>query len=164
MPVTYPENSFKNILKIIDAAFEKEIPVILIQHTSHSPDSPNFRKDTYNWEIHEEILQKPYNLIVEKHLPGSFTGTPLEKWLRNNEIEMVTISGYMSQMCCDTTARQAMHRGFGVEFISDATGTLDISNYAGKIKASELHKSVLITQAMRFSKVLSTKDWIKSLK
>lgn len=33
----------------------------------------------------------------------------------------------MTQMCCDTTARQAMHRGLNVEFLSDATGTFDIS-------------------------------------
>jgi hypothetical protein len=53
--------------------------------------------------------------------------------------------------------------GYSVEFLSDATGTLDISNYAGKVTAEELHRSILVTQAMRFSKVLSTDDWIKSL-
>ena len=66
-------------------------------------------------------------------------------------------------MCCDTTARQGLHLGFAVEFLSDATGTLDISNYAGKIGAEELHNAILITQAMRFSKVLSTEEWIKAL-
>ena len=41
----------------------------------------------------------------------------------------------MTQMCCDTTARQAYHLGFGVEFLSDATGTLAISNAAGAVTA-----------------------------
>jgi nicotinamidase-related amidase len=66
-------------------------------------------------------------------------------------------------MCCDTTSRQAVHLGFSVEFLSDATGTLDISNYAGSVKAEELHKAVLVTQAMRFSKVISTDEWIKTV-
>jgi len=69
----------------------------------------------------------------------------------------------MTQMCCDTTARQAFHLGFAVEFLSDATGTLDFSNQAGSISAEELHKATLITQAMRFSRVMSTQDWLKSL-
>jgi len=69
----------------------------------------------------------------------------------------------MTQMCCDTTARQAFHLGFAVEFLSDATGTLDFSNQAGSITAEELHKAILITQAMRFSRVMSTQDWLKGL-
>jgi hypothetical protein len=36
----------------------------------------------------------------------------------------------MTQMCCDTTARQAVHRGYAVNFLSDATGTLAVSNAA----------------------------------
>jgi len=70
----------------------------------------------------------------------------------------------MTQMCCDTTARQALHLGFSVEFLSDATGTLDIENYAGKITAADLHKAILITQAMRFSKVMTTDEWIREIK
>lgn len=69
----------------------------------------------------------------------------------------------MTQMCCDTTARQAMHLGFNVEFLSDATGTLDISNSAGKISAKELHRAILVTQAMKFSKVMSVDEWIKAM-
>ena len=76
----------------------------------------------------------------------------------------MTISGYMCQMCCDTTARQAFHRGFKVEFLSDATGTLNVSNYAGKVTGEELHRAILVTQAMRFSEVLNTTDWMARLK
>ena len=39
----------------------------------------------------------------------------------------------MTHMCCDTTARQAVHRGLTVEFLRDATGTLDLSNEAGDV-------------------------------
>ena len=66
-------------------------------------------------------------------------------------------------MCCDTTARQAFHRGFKVEFLSDATGTLSVSNYAGTISDEELHRAILVTQAMRFSKVLTTAEWVEGL-
>lgn len=67
-------------------------------------------------------------------------------------------------MCCDTTARQAFHLGFGVEFLSDATGTLAVSNAAGSVTAEELHRAILVTQAMRFSKVMTVGQWLADLK
>jgi len=79
------------------------------------------------------------------------------------EIDTVTIAGFMSQMCCDTTARQAMHMGYSVEFLSDATGTIQLSNSAGTISAEDLHKTILIIQASRFSKVLTLDEWISKL-
>ena len=56
-----------------------------------------------------------------------------------------------------------MHLGFNVEFLEDATGTLNVSNYAGEISAEKLHKAILVTQAMRFSKVIHIEDWIKKI-
>jgi nicotinamidase-related amidase len=69
----------------------------------------------------------------------------------------------MTQMCCDTTARQAFHLGFNVEFLSDATGTLAIKNNAGSVTDEELHRAILVTQAMRFSKIMKTSDWMMGL-
>jgi nicotinamidase-related amidase len=163
LPVTYPNGSLRNIVKIMDEAYKNHMPVALIQHTAPQADSKTFVKGTKEWEIHEEILKQNYDTVIEKHLPDSFSGTKLEKWLRKRDIDTVTICGYMTQMCCDTTARQAMHLGFNVEFLSDATGTLQISNYAGTVSAEELHKAILVTQAMRFSKVMSSDEWIKSI-
>lgn len=160
LPVTYPEGSLDNIIKAIKAARASGIPVIAIQHTAPQPDSKTFRKGTPEWELHPRIVEEGYTQLIEKNLPGSFTGTGLEEWLKGMDIDTLVITGYMTQMCCDTTARQALHRGYSVEFLSDATGTLDISNYAGKVTAEELHRAILVTQAMRFSKVMTTDEWI----
>lgn len=160
LPVTYPDGSLDNIIKAIRAAKASGIPVIAIQHTAPQPDSKTFRKGTTEWELHPRIIEEGYTQLIEKSLPGSFTGTGLEEWLRAMDVDTLVITGYMTQMCCDTTARQALHRGYSVEFLSDATGTLDISNYAGTVTAEELHRAILVTQAMRFSKVMTTDEWI----
>ncbi len=163
LPVTYPAGSLENILKAMDNALTSNVPIILIQHSALQENGETFVKGTSGWEILSEVINRPYDHLVEKTNPGSFTGTNLETWLRERKIDTLTISGYMTQMCCDTTARQAFQRGFGVEFLSDATGTLSVSNYAGNVTGEELHRAILVTQAMRFSKVLSTSDWIKTL-
>ena len=87
----------------------------------------------------------------------------MEQWLRGRGIEIVAIAGYMTQMFCDTTARQALHLGFNVEFLSDGTGTLDFKNEAGAATAEELHRATLVTQQLRFASVLPTAEWVKAL-
>jgi nicotinamidase-related amidase len=161
MPVTYPTESLKNILRAMDHAQKKGIPVAVIRHTSLAGNAGTFKKGTVGWVLHEEIKRRPADILVEKNLPGSFTRTDLETWLKSRGISRVTIAGYMTQMCCDTTARQAFHRGYAVDFLSDATGTLSVTNAAGTITAGDLHKAVLITQQMLFSRVLSTDEWIR---
>ncbi len=161
LPVSYPIGSLDNIIRAIEAANQHDIPVILIQHTAPQKNAKTFVRGSKEWELHEAVLKRKYDCIIEKNLPGSFTGTGLEKFLKDKGVDTLTISGYMSQMCCDTTSRQAAHQGYSVEFLSDGTGTLDISNYAGNVTAEELHRAILVTQAMRFSKVLSTNEWIQ---
>jgi len=160
LPVTHPKGSLNNILSVMDAAQDRHIPVAVIRHSSTAPDAPAFRPGTDGWELLDEIKCRPYDILIEKTLPGSFTGTTLGSWLEGHRITKVTIVGYMTQMCCDTTARQAFHRGYAVQFISDATGTLDITNAAGTVTAEELHRAICVTQAMRFSTVMTTREWL----
>lgn len=164
LPVSYPDGSLGNIVKAMDTARDFNIPVVVIQHRALKGDSPVFRFKSPEWELHPEIAGRPRNILIDKTMPGSFTGTELDIWLKSNKIDTVTISGYMTQMCCDTTARQAYHLGYKVEFLSDATGTLGFSNNAGSVTAEELHRAILVTQAQRFSAVMNTSEWTKEIK
>ena len=163
LPVTHPSNSLRNVLRAMDAARAASIPIAVIQHAALQPDSAVFRRGSREWELLSEVADRHRDALIHKSLPGSFTGTDLESWLRKLKVQTVVISGYMTQMCCDTTARQAMHLGFGVEFLSDATGTLAIANQAGSVTAEELHRAILVTQAMLFSQVMTTQAWIAGL-
>ncbi len=161
LKITYPPESFENIQKVMDHASSKGIPVVVIQHGA-SALGGGFSKGSENWKLHPEIGKRHRDALIEKTLPGSFTGTNLEDWLKIRGIEKVVICGYMTQMCCDTTARQALHLGYKVIFLSDATGTMTVENKAGRIEDKDLHKAALITQAMRFSEVKTAGEWMAS--
>jgi nicotinamidase-related amidase len=162
LPITHPAGHIDRILEVMDAAAGR-IPVVVIRHTFTQPNRPFFQRGTPGWELHPEVAGRPRDVLIEKELPGSFTGTGLEPWLRDRGISTVAIAGYMTHMCCDTTARQAVHRGFNVEFLSDATGTLPLANSAGKVTAEELHRSILCAQQMLLSEVLPSSEWIERL-
>lgn len=162
-PITGRDDSLGQICSVMDASVKVGIPRIVIQHTMPTADLPIFQRGTSAWDLHPDVASRDAELIIEKNLPGSFTNTGLEEWLRKNDVDTLVVSGYMTHMCCDTTARQAVHRGFKVEFLSDATGTLPLDNSAGKVTAEELQRSILCAQQHLLSEVISTRDWLKRI-
>lgn len=161
LKVTYPDpdKSLDNIIKVMDYAKENNMIIIIVQHTAVSGET--FVKNSIEWEVHPKILKKYYDYHIEKTKPSSFYKTNLEEILKKENIEGVVISGYMTQMCCDTTAREAFHKEYLVEFLSDATGTIDVSNKIGTISSEDLHKATLITQSLRFSNVISSDEFMQ---
>lgn len=163
LPVSHPPGSLANILKAMDAAATNQIPVAVIRHAAKAETSPVFRKGSPEWELHPDVEKRHRDTLIDKNWPDSFTDTNLEEWLKGNGINTLTVCGYMTQMCCDTTARRAFHLGYAVEFLSDATGTLSFTNEAGTVTDEELHRAILVTQC-RFSKVMKTDEWISRVR
>lgn len=163
LPVTYPAGHLENILKVMDEAKTKRIPTAVVRHHQPDPDSPIFRLESDGWQLHSEVEKRNRDILVDKQLPGSFTKTELESWLRRIGADTVCITGYMTQMCCDTTARQAFHLGYKVEFLSDATGTLDVENKAGAVTAKQLQDSILVSQQMFISDVIDSTEWLSRI-
>jgi len=116
------------------------MPVAVIQHSATAKDSPTFRKGSEEWKLRQEIELKKRDALIEKSLPGSFTGTGLER----RALDAAAICGYLAQICCVATARQAFHSGFLVVFLSDAAGTLVVHTSARAVSAPDMHRAVMV--------------------
>lgn len=163
LPITYPPHSFEQIKKAIDKAQKADLFVVFVQHTSLKEDAVAFARGSHMWELHDDIKACTPHLLIEKNHASSFVGTDLNYRLRHLGIDTVAIVGYMTQNCCDATARDALQLGFNVEFISDANGTLAFKNDAGEVSAEELHRAFLVAQSFGFSRVLTLNEWISLL-
>lgn len=163
LPITYPTGHLQRILEVMDAAAVAKIPTAVIRHHQPDADSPIFRLNSDTWQLHDEVRRRPNDIVIDKQLPGSFTDTVLEEWLHEVQADAVSIVGYMTHMCCDTTARQAFHRGYKVEFLSDATGTLTVENEAGTAPADQLQNSILVAQQMFISQVIKSAEWLNQI-
>lgn len=162
-PIRHPAGHLEAILETMDAADKARIPTVVVRHHQPDPESPIFRKGSDMWQLHDEVGTRPHDILIDKQLPGSFTNTALDEFLKDAKVDTVCIAGYMTQMCCDTTARQAFHRGYKVEFLKDATGTLDVANDAGSVTAEQLHESILVAQQMFISDVIDKETWLQRL-
>ncbi len=61
--------------------------------------------------------------IIQKNQYDAFWKTDLDLYLRQYGVEQVVVSGVMTHLCCETTARSAFIRGFEVFFLVDGTAT-----------------------------------------
>ncbi len=152
-----------NVAKAIDAAAEAGVKIVVVKQLAPET-SPVFAAGSHGGELHPEVAKRPRDHYVEKKLPSAFTGSDLEEWLRANAIDTLTVVGYMTHNCDLSTIIHAVHMGFAVEFLSDATGSVPYANSAGYASAEEIHRVVTIILQSRFAAVLKTDEWIGHLK
>jgi len=110
-------------------------------------------------ELHREIEVGPGDIILEKPRYGAFHGTDLDLILRGRGIESVIITGICTNVCCETTAREANMRDFKVFFMSDATATFNTP----EASADQIQPVVLATLRAAFAQVEDTETMIRKL-
>ncbi|MGA1821876.1 MAG: isochorismatase family protein [Thermoplasmatota archaeon] len=115
-------------------------PVIFTRHVD-SGEEDNLMGTWWNdsiggerSEIHEGLSDLADDVIVKEHY-SPFRGTDLEDRLRDRSVDSVVISGLMTDLCCETTAREAFMRGFRVYFLADATATNTEGRHLSSLKA-----------------------------
>lgn len=111
----------------------RTLPVVHIVHESRRPNPTTFAPGSPALAIHPAAAPVTGEPIVTKHLPGAFTRTDLETRLRDLGVEQIIVSGFMTQMCCDTTAREAAHRGFRVLMAGDAMAAMSVQTPDGAV-------------------------------
>ncbi|ANQ53169.1 cysteine hydrolase [Thermosipho affectus] len=110
------ENIFENIEKLVDKFKEKGYPIV---STLHVGASENMRRWWGN--VVESI--DPYFVvekIVKKDTYDAFYKTDLEDYLKKESITDLIITGVMTHLCCETTARSGFVRGFNIVMVEDA--------------------------------------------
>ncbi len=80
------------------------------------------------------VRPRPDEVIVTKHRYGAFEATDLDLVLRSRGIRTVIMTGVATNVCVETTARQAFLRDYYVVFTSDCTATYDPADHEGTLR------------------------------
>lgn len=74
---------------------------------------------TVGAEIHLDVAPEPGDLVVDKSRYNAFLGTDLERRLRDRGIGSLVFTGIATNVCVDTTAREAFSRDFWTVLVGD---------------------------------------------
>lgn len=112
-----------------------------------------FPKETFEHSIIEELKPEEGELVINKTSFGAFNSTGIDGLLRNMGVESLVIAGVATDVCVETTARDAADRGYNCILIEDACATFDQAS----------HEATLLAFAKAFGMVKSTDELIAEL-
>jgi len=164
--------TLKRVNELINAFRDANRPIFLIRHIHNRDGSDlgrmfdfsgeaeedfNFKEGDVEVEYDARLIQPEGATEITKTRYSAFVGTKLETALRRQKIEHVVICGFMTNFCCESTARNAHDIDFHVTFITEATGTPGTEN----LSESELRKCVSESIEAGIGRVLSTRQFLK---
>lgn len=132
---------------------EAGLPVFFIQHVSMRPNAGFLLPDTDGVEIHESVKPLPDEVVIRKHFPNSFRGTPLLERLKAEAIGRPVICGMMTHMCVDATVRAAFDYGFECIVLGDACATRSLTYQDKAVPAEHVHAAFLAALDAVYAKV-----------
>jgi ureidoacrylate peracid hydrolase len=142
--------------------------------TSGGPDSPNWHKELalrlirqrpelkgkvltqgeWDWEVVDELTPHPEDLVVNKTRYSGFYGTPLDSMLRTRSIRTLFFAGIATNVCVESTLRDAFFLDYWPILLKDATmqagpallqeaTVMNVENYLGwTLTAAEFVQAV----------------------
>ena len=148
------------IKHLINAYNKANLPVFFTRHVNTENDAKlmgrfwnDFIKDENPLSEIISDLSFPNMHVINKSQYDSFYNTDLEILLREKKITQVVITGVMTNLCCETTARSAFVRGFTPFFTLDGTAAYN----------EEFHRASILNISYGFGIITLIDEIFRSL-
>jgi ureidoacrylate peracid hydrolase len=155
-------------VRLVDAAHEHGVPVMFTRYVYRSDyrdggvliqelmpalrDVRSLEANTWDAELVDELKPKADDFVLDKNRYSAFYGTGLEPILTSLRVDALVVCGVTTNMCVETTARDAMQRDYRTFVVGDATGELD----------PQRHEMALATLGFGFGRIVSVEDVLRA--
>jgi len=162
------EEIVPNVKRVITACRRAGVPVVYTGHRHEDPAVdggmtaewwPEIKsgrcliKGKKGAEIFGPLAPGKDERVIWKQRYSAFYNTDLEAALRGMGVTDLIIAGILTNVCCETTARDAFMRDFRVFFVADATASSE----------PDLHLAALKNLAYAFAYVLTVDSLLKQM-
>ncbi len=138
------------IVRLAEAYQKSGNPVIFTKHINTNSNAgmmKNWWRDIITVDNPSHNISSAFRtsdgLVIEKSQYDAFLGTDLHGILKKLEVKSVAITGVMTNLCCEATARSAFARGYEVIVPVDTTAAYNL----------QFHFSSLLNLAYGFAYV-----------
>jgi ureidoacrylate peracid hydrolase len=167
-------DTITKINRLIQTFSQEGWPIVFIRHihkadgsdtgrmfdyTGEPAEDFNFKAGTPEVEYDRRLAIPKTALHITKTRYSAFAQTDLQAELQRLQVDTVVVCGFMTNFCCDSTAREAHDRDFFVDFIKDATGTPGIDSMDQK----QIREAVGNFLSEGYARVHTTADYIAQL-
>lgn len=128
--------------------------VVFTRHCHSGPDDLGMlgrffgdyiRCDEEDSKIIRELRPLAAEKVFRKSTYDAFHGTGLDEFLANEGMEQVLVTGVLTQLCCETTARSAFVRGYEVYVPADGLTTTSEALHVGSLTSLATGFAVVTT-------------------
>ena len=142
----------KHLRQLIDGAHERGIPLLFgpmayteedyAEHALQKRSGINrimyerkmFLAGSWGADFHPDLQPGANDIILEPHKTTDVFMTDLPEQLERLGTTHLVIAGMAANLCCESTGRHAVERGFDVTYLSDAIGSESMPSYEAAIR------------------------------
>ncbi|MDP2505867.1 cysteine hydrolase family protein [Oceanobacter sp. 3_MG-2023] len=153
------------------------MPVIYLRHVVRGDGSDTGRfRDLYPdadaqfarsnpaIEVIDELQPQDGDIVVDKLFYSGFHNTDLDMILRMKDIDTLIVCGTVTNVCCETTMRDGVHREYRMIALSDANAAMPYPDMGfGEVSADEVQRIALTAMAYEFGEVTNTADLMQRI-
>lgn len=144
-------NVVDNLRLAIEGARQRGIPVLFgpmayteedyTDHQLHRRSGINrimfekkmFRAGSWGADFHPDLKPQPDEIVLLPHKSCDVFETDLSDHLKRLGITHLVIAGMTANLCCESTGRHAMEKGYDVTFLSNAIGAENLPAYEAAV-------------------------------
>jgi nicotinamidase-related amidase len=117
------------VATLLDRARTAGIPVIHVQHDGGAGSPYDLGDDI--GAIVPLVAPRDGEPVVVKQFPDSFVRTDLDERLKASGVSNLVLTGFMTHMCVNSTARGAFNLGYAPSVVASATATRSLPGVDG---------------------------------
>lgn len=161
--VSHSQNVVPNLINLLTQARRLNLPVIFVRTVINDwSDSevalerrrsrmasekyivPPVVEGTWGAEFYQ-IFPQPNDCIVTKHRFSAFVNTDLDLILRSKGIESLIMTGVVTNVCVESTARDGFMRDYYIVFLKDCTGAWNLQDHEATLRNIDSYFGVVTT-------------------
>ncbi|MFE0425974.1 isochorismatase family protein [Streptomyces sp. NPDC058953] len=138
-----PGRTLAVIAGLRERAAAAGVPVVTVQHRGDG-----LEPGSELWRVAPEVAPGDGEPVVHKTGADSFLGTELDDVLRKLGVTEVVVTGFATEICVDTAARQALSHGYDLLLVADGhmtSGRPEGSPYAAPDASIAHHNEIFRT-------------------